>query len=121
MSKKRVIFLAGAAAVLVAAAVLLFWRQSSRLELDFSPSDEAFGNPLMGFAPSAWHSEVAEDVTLLYMDITWRELEPEEGVFDWAAIEEENQLERWRKEGKHILLRFVCDLPGDEAHMDIPD
>lgn len=121
MSKKRVIFLAGAAAVLAAAAGLLFWRQSSRLELDFSPSDEAFGNPLMGFAPSAWHSEVAEDVTLLYMDITWRELEPEEGVFDWAAIEEENQLERWRKEGKHILLRFVCDLPGDEAHMDIPD
>ena len=120
MNKKWMIFLLGAAAVL-AAAGLLFWRQSSRLELDFSYSGEAFGNPLMGYAPSAWHDEVAEDVTLLYMDITWRELEPEEGVFDWAAIEEENQLERWRAEGKHIVLRFLCDLPGEEDHRDIPD
>lgn len=38
MSKNRVFFLAGAAAVLAAAAGLLFWRQSSRLELDFSPA-----------------------------------------------------------------------------------
>lgn len=67
MNKKWMIFLLGAAAVL-AAAGLLFWRQSSRLEMDFSYSGEAFGNPLMGYAPSAWHDEVAEDVTLLYMD-----------------------------------------------------
>lgn len=119
MSKKRVILLAGAAAL--AAAGLVLWRQGGRLELDFSYSAEAFGNPLMGYAPPAWYDQVAEDVTLLYMDITWRELEPEEGAFDWAAIEEENQLERWREEGKHIVLRFVCDLPGDEAHADIPD
>lgn len=109
------------AAVVFAAACVLFWRQNNRLELNYTYSGEAFGNPLMGYAPSAWHDEVAEDVTLLYMDITWRELEPEEGVFDWAAIEEENQLERWRAEGKHIVLRFVCDLPGEEDHRDIPD
>lgn len=120
MSKKRMFIFLGAAAVLAAACVL-FWRQNSRLKLDYTYSGEAFGNPLMGYAPSAWHDEVAEDVTLLYMDITWRELEPEEGVFDWAAIEEENQLERWRAEGKHIVLRFVCDLPGEEDHRDIPD
>ena len=90
-------------------------------EVDFMYSQEAFGNPLMGYAPSAWHETVGEDVTLLYMDITWKELEPQEGVFDWESIEEENQLDRWRNQGKRIVLRFVCDLPGEEEHRDIPD
>ena len=55
------------------------------------------------------------------MDITWAELEPEEGVYNWASIDEENQISRWRKEGKHLVFRFVCDIPGEEAHMDIPE
>lgn len=89
----------------------------------YQVSEEAFGNPLMGYAPSAWHKEkdLTGDIQLLYMDITWAELEPEEGVYDWAGIEEENQTEHWREVGKHLILRFVCDLPGEEKHMDIPD
>lgn len=79
------------------------------------------GIPLMGYAPCAWNAEVREDVSLLYMDITWAELEPEEGQYNWEGIEKENQLERWREEGKHIVLRFVCDVPGSETHMDIPE
>ena len=75
----------------------------------------------MGYAPCAWNAEVREDVSLLYMDITWAELEPEEGQYNWEGIEKENQLERWREEGKHIVLRFVCDVPGSETHMDIPE
>ena len=54
------------------------------------------------------------------MDITWAELEPEEGKYDWEKIERENQTDRWREEGKHLVLRFVCDIPGEEKHMDIP-
>ena len=34
----------------------------------------------MGYAPCAWNSEVGDDISLLYMDITWAELEPEESV-----------------------------------------
>jgi hypothetical protein len=75
----------------------------------------------MGYVPSAWYNEVSEDISLLYMDITWAELEPEEGVYNWASIDEENQISRWRKEGKHLVLRFVCDIPSDEEHMDIPE
>ena len=81
MSRKRWTVLIGAAAVLL-------WRQGSGLERDFSYSGEAFGNPLMGYVPPAWNEDVSEDVTLLYVDITWRELEPEEGVFDWDAVEQ---------------------------------
>lgn len=96
-------------------------RSDRPLHRTYVQSEETFGNPLMGFAPCAWYDEVSDDVSLLYVDVTWRELEPEKGRYDWASIEKENQFARWRSEGKHIVLRFVCDIPGDEAHMDIPD
>ena len=41
------------------------------------------------------------------MDITWAELEPKEGEYDWESIEKENQLTRWKTEGKHIVPVFL--------------
>ena len=96
------------------------WQLGRRNTKRFEKSEEVFGNPLMGYAPGAWNMEISQDISLLYMDITWAKLEPEEGVFDWETIEQENQLARWRSEGKHLVLRFVCDIPGDKPHMDIP-
>lgn len=99
----------------------MFWLSRRKTIKQYKESQAAFGNPLMGYAPSAWYNEVSEDISLLYMDITWAELEPEEGVYNWASIDEENQISRWRKERKHLVFRFVCDIPGEEAHMDIPE
>ena len=99
----------------------MFWLSRRKTIKQYKESQAAFGNPLMGYAPSAWYNEVSEDISLLYMDSTWAELEPEEGVYNWASIDEENQISRWRKEGKHLVFRFVCDIPGEEAHMDIPE
>ena len=99
----------------------MFWLSRRKTIKQYKESQAAFGNPLMGYAPSAWYNEVSEDSSLLYMAITWAELEPEEGVYNWASIDEENQISRWRKEGKHLVFRFVCDIPGEEAHMDIPE
>lgn len=99
----------------------MFWLSRRKTIKQYKESQAAFGNPLMGYVPSAWYNEVSEDISLLYMDITWAELEPEEGVYNWASIDEENQISRWRKEGKHLVLRFVCDIPRDEEHMDIPE
>lgn len=99
----------------------MFWLSRRKTIKQYKESQATFGNPLMGYAPSAWYNEVSEDISLLYMDITWAELEPEEGVYNWASIDEENQISRWRKEGKHLVFRFVCDIPGEEAHMDIPE
>lgn len=80
-------------------------------------------NPLMGWAPDA--STPPEEVTiphsLVYATLTWRELEPEEGVYDFAAFEEKNHLEAWWALGKQLVLRFVMDVPGSSPHMDIPD
>ena len=27
----------------------------------------------------------------------------------------------WKSKGKKVVFRFLCDLPGREAHLDIPD
>ena len=78
-------------------------------------------NPLMGFAVNADYVEAVGENTLVYVDITWREWEPEEGVYDIEGVKEENNWDRWKNEGKNVVLRFVCDEPTEEEHMDIPD
>ena len=77
---------------------------------EFSQSGETFGNPLMGYAPDARRENVSEDITLLYVDITWKELEPECGVYDWDTIEKENQFFRWRSEGKHLVSVMILEM-----------
>lgn len=90
-------------------------------EQSFSESDDALYNPLMGFAAEADYTDAVGDNTLVYIDILWREIEPEEGVYDFSQVDEDNQIARWKSEGKHAVLRFICDKPSDEEHMDIPD
>lgn len=90
-------------------------------QIRYPGSDAYFVNPLIGYMQNAERSKPYTETSLVYIDLTWRELEPERGQFDWAAIAEANHLSRWRAEGKHAVLRFVCDLPGKEAHRDIPD
>ncbi|NMB82522.1 MAG: DUF4832 domain-containing protein, partial [Ignavibacteria bacterium] len=78
-------------------------------------------NPLMGWVPWATIEESEQPFTLVYADLTWRELEPQEGRFDFESFETRNQFERWRAEGKKVVFRFVLDRPDSEEHLDIPD
>ena len=81
MAKKRVIrCLIIILTIVLAAGVEMFWLSRRKTIKQYKESQAAFGNPLMGYVPSAWYNEVSEDISLLYMDITWAELEPEEGV-----------------------------------------
>ena len=95
-------------------------KNRKRVEQNFTYSDKVVSNPLMGYAPSAKEPEVTKDIQLVYMDVTWKELEPQKGVYAWEALEEKNQLKRWLKEGKHVVLRFVLDYPRKATHEDIP-
>ena len=52
----------------------MFWLSRRKTIKQYKESQAAFGNPLMGYVPSAWYNEVSEDISLLYMDITWGEL-----------------------------------------------
>ena len=111
-----------AAGLVVIVAVVIFVRMMINVKTyRYSTVDTVLRNPLMGFAPNADYFDAVGDNTLVYVDVTWRELEPEEGVFDFASIEEENFLDTWRASGKNVVFRFVCDEPSDEEHMDIPD
>jgi len=75
----------------------------------------------MDWAPWATLKESTQPHTLVYVDLTWRDFEPTEGVYDFAAFEEKQQLARWRQEGQRVVFRFVLDVPGETTHMDIPD
>lgn len=86
----------------------------------YNRTDSVLYNPFIGFAPNADYLEAVGDNRLIYVDVTWKELEPEEGKFDFESIYEENYLNKWRAEGKNVVFRFICDNPSDEEHMDIP-
>ena len=90
-------------------------------EYTYEASQEAFYNPLIGFAPEADYEEAVGENTLVYLGILWKDVEPEEGVYDFSLVAENSHLERWRQEGKHVVLRFLCDKPSKEEHMDIPE
>lgn len=91
------------------------------LSKTYERSGEVFGNPLMGFAVQAEEPEIDDDVELVYLEITWREWESEMDLYNVDGIKKTYQLDRWRAEGKHVVLRFICDDPGSSRHMDIPD
>ncbi len=120
MAKRRTIVLAAAAIVIFAAAVPALFPQK-KWKIEYTYSDEAYCNPLTGYAPSADYYEAALPESLVYIDVTWAQWEPEEGVYAWDQVAEDNYLKEWKSMGKHGVLRFVCDMPGDEAHRDIPE
>lgn len=91
------------------------------VSLDFQEDTEAgHDNPLTGYAPWGDDEKLAQDSRLVYMDVTWAEWEPREGEYDIKSLEDRYHIRRWKEEGKHAVLRFVCDKPGEEEHMDIP-
>ena len=86
----------------------------------FRETDEALDNPLTGYAPNAELVEECEDSRLVYIGIPWSLWEPSEGNYNIEGIEELFHIQRWKEENKHAVLRFLCDIPGEAGHMDIP-
>ena len=78
-------------------------------------------NPLIGYAPPAENPEDCDKTDLVFILLTLSELEPQEGVFDFDAIEAKYHIAEYREAKKHAVLRLVCDKPGDTQHRDIPD
>ena len=121
--KKRVLFLVLTISIifsLIFFIVSVFMKTESHHQ-SFAYSDKVVANPLIGYAPSALESSLSDDISLVYVDVTWKELEPTKGAYAWETIEKENQFERWRQEGKHVVFRFVLDSPSKEAHQDLPE
>lgn len=90
-------------------------------DVTYQMTDVTVSNPFIGFAIPATYETLPQDHSLVYIDITFAELQPDgPDTFNFDVIAKENQIERWKKEGKHAVLRFICDIPGSEMHLDIP-
>lgn len=86
----------------------------------YTPDESAFPNAQIGYAPMT-DSAYAQDSLLRYVELRWREVEPQEGVYAWDALDAQYGFRDLRARGIHLVVRFVCDVPGQESHMDIPD
>lgn len=86
----------------------------------YDASENVPANPLIGYAPPARDTEACENTDLVFIDLRFSEWEPEEGIFDTASLEEKFHIAEYKENHKHAVLRFVCDVPGEEGHMDIP-
>jgi hypothetical protein len=62
-------------------------------------------NPRKGWNSSWWTNLPNTSVGFQY--IPWAVLEPQNGVYDWAKVEE--ILDRPGTRGKHVVLRLYCD------------
>jgi len=108
--------------VVLASGILVYLKNFiSADKYEFAVTDEVLNNPMVGFAAVADYEKLAVTTSLVYLPILWSELEPEEGKYNFDYIDEEYNLEKWRSMGKQVVLRFICDKPGDEEHMDIPE
>lgn len=78
-------------------------------------------NPYIGNAVWAENDgEYEQPFTLVYANLTWAELEPRRGEFAFEEFERRMHFDVWRSQGKHMVLRFVMDVPGEAAHADLP-
>ena len=77
-------------------------------------------NPLKGFA--VWGENHRQDpwISFAYVPVYWNLLEPEEGVYDFAALEGRCSFKEWKKDNVRLILRVIADSPSDQSHMDIP-
>ena len=77
---------AAAACLLLAGCLLWAGRKHTAV---YQPDETAFPNAQIGYAPGVLDTGPDEPaVTLRYLGLTWRELEPEEGVYAWEAIQQ---------------------------------
>ena len=57
----------------------------------------------------------------MYAGVTWKELEPTKGNYDFNAIEASNHFDYWQSRGVKVVLRVILDSPSGVPHRDIPD
>lgn len=84
-------------------------------------TDQVLNNPYMGLVTDARYNEAKQPFRLAYANLTWAELEPEKGKYDFDAIENKFNFASWKANGVSLILRVILDTPSDIPHKDIPD
>ena len=119
--KKEYIVIVILAIIIAGVLFYMNYRSGLNFNVSFSPDMTLADNALMGYAPDAKNQALCAESNLVFIELTWAEWEPEEGVYDIEGFEEKYNIARWKEEKKHAVLRFVCDVPGKTMHRDIPD
>ncbi len=95
--------------------------QAATVTATYADGGQPLLNPYIGCATWANNAkERQQPFTLVYANLRWADFEPEPGVYDFASFEEENHFTLWKEQGKHLIIRFVMDVPGSKKHLDIP-
>ena len=110
-----------AAVIAVLLVYIVPYRYNLNVSESFKPQRQEEGNPLMGFAPDARNTAECEHADLVYIGLTWAQWEPAREEFATEWLEETYHIEEYKDAGKHAVLRFVCDVPGEAGHRDIPN
>lgn len=84
-------------------------------------TNEVLNNPFIGFVPSATYGDFPYPHRLVYKVLTWSELEPEKGKYDFETIERRYRMDEFFADGVRFIFRIVLDYGTDEVHKDIPD
>lgn len=82
--------------------------------------DKPATNPLKGWAPWIDDTLPEHPVSMVFVLWPWSEIEPVEGEYRFAQLEEQYHMKEMREQGIRFIIRIVCDYPGNKTHMDIP-
>lgn len=96
---------------------------SKKTTLNLKENNEMFTNPYVGFVPSAgWVNDKIEvPYSMVYAGASWKDIEPQKGVYDFEKFEQKNNFKYWASKGITIVVRLYMDYPNKQAHIDIPD
>lgn len=96
------------------------WFLPHTTKWEIETGEKPVTNPLKGWA--CWGENYKEeyDYSLAYVPVYWNEIEPEEGSYDFASLEEKYHFLKWRGKGTRLILRVVADSPSDDKVMEIP-
>lgn len=91
-------------------------------EVNYYPKikDKLIINPYMGLAPDASAENTSAPFSLVYAGVSWKDLEPEKGKYNFEDFEKDKNFKFWKENDKNIILRLLMEYPSGKEHMDIP-
>lgn len=97
-----------------------YWMRPQKTVWEIAQGEKPIANPLKGWACWGEILEESKGLTLAYVPVYWRDLEKEEGVYDFESLEKQYHFQEWRERETRLILRVVADSPSLEGDLTIP-
>jgi hypothetical protein len=106
------------AIVFITSAALAVGTANGQVIVHPEPAPGPLDNPLKGWCPYTNAGPILEPYSMVFLYAPWRELEPEEGRFEFEKWER-NAWSVPEAKGKHVVLRIYIDYPSRSS--GLPD